>query len=143
MREIKFRAYSKELNRWMYGFYGWSMGKNYITEIINEYPTLSDPGGCYIETFKEVEENSISQYTGLKDKNGKEIYEGDIIQSFDSQDYEITHIIEYSDEGAKFTAKHKGFGDCGVSQKWISEFEKEIIGNIYENPDLLNPLITK
>lgn len=84
-------------------------------------------------------DNIRRQSTGLLDKNGKEIYEGDIIQSFDSQDYEITHIIEYSDEGAKFNAKHKGFGNCGVSQKWITEFEKEIIGNIYENPELLNP----
>ena len=69
------------------------------------------------------------QYTGLKDKNGKEIYEGDILLT-NNQTY--NYEVKFEDCSFGVQTKHYGFINligCG---------ELEIIGNIYENPELLN-----
>ena len=68
------------------------------------------------------------QYTGLKDKNGKEIYEGDIIKS---QEF-YPSVVKYDDDYAQFEAGGVNFLDASNHT-----LEWEVIGNIYENPDLL------
>ena len=68
----------------------------------------------------------IMQYTGLKDKNGKEIYEGDILNSVGFYLSEV----KYDDNYAQFVATDINFLDS-EEQEW------EVIGNIYENPELL------
>ncbi|MFX1588988.1 MAG: YopX family protein [Promethearchaeota archaeon] len=74
----------------------------------------------------------LSQFTGLKDKKGKEIYEGDIVQWEDSRNNDMySGDIIYSNEPVEF----KGgafYPICTMDEK-----EFEIIGNIYENPELL------
>ncbi len=79
-----------------------------------------------------VGENPIlMQYTGLKDKNGKEIYEGDIIVEYllpNEYDY---GIIEYLDGSFVINWKSK------MWQYLINVSRREVIGNIYENPELL------
>lgn len=79
------------------------------------------------------------RYTGLRDKNGKLIYDGDITTTTLSDGSKFKHIIRWYD--GKFIADygwyyHKEFEDyCSISQEWIGK--KEIIGNIHENPELL------
>lgn len=82
------------------------------------------------------DKDSLMRFTGLKDKNGKEVYSGDIIQSFASGGMPIFHEIIWSDSECSFRAKYQS-GDCPISQRWFDEFQKEVIGNIYENPELL------
>lgn len=92
---------------------------------------------CYVDP------DTVGQYTGLKDKNGKEIYEGDIIGGkARSGDKMILHVVFYEDSEGRFKAGLNGtkerysFGCCGLEDaQWMQR--KTIIGNIYDNPELL------
>ena len=109
MREIKFRA-----------FIGNEMiGADRLA--YEEYGLLKDQLGA---------ETALMQYTGLKDKNGKEIYEGDILADDSSRYYEV--IWSYYFWGIK----HDFFGITGIKHNTHLRFE--VIGNIYSNPELLN-----
>ena len=129
MRGIKFRAWHLHENK-MYDVYNLDLlfGRCWSKE---RRECLL---GCDIE---------LMQYTGLKDKNGKEIYEGDIIMI--AEDYKPYHVVEW----------HKKFG-CYILKSTIekgycymfSDIEKtfkrhggtstlKVVGNVYENPELL------
>ncbi len=73
---------------------------------------------------------SIMQYAGLKDKNGKEIYEGDIIISVNGHQY----LVVWHDEGWKYKTQTEDFGVPLYRRVAVSH---EIIGNLYENPELI------
>lgn len=113
MREIKFRAWDKEQKRFFY----WSVTSG------------SAQGGIYTKVVWELDEKLTQQFTGLKDKNGKEIYEGDIVKTHTSVYKNDIFIMEdirdiYATNSESFEATAP-YG------------EAEVIGNIYENPELM------
>ena len=120
MREIKFRVWDEEAKN--YAPIGCVFG---FLATINPY---SNETICQIVSSKN-HEYSIEQFTGLHDKNGKEIYEGDIIVSRN----DIKYVVEWSKENAMF------FAQTSVIE-YRSKFWNEsiVIGNIHENPERLS-----
>lgn len=128
MREIKFRGLRLDGKGWIYG--------DLVNQTTNAHSKIIDVGIKEHQCHPvEVKPSSVSQYTGLKDKEGKEIYEGSICR------------IRFYDEGLKngqvvFRVFHSGYyleGDFGQYSMgtWEPSYI-EIIGNIHENPELLN-----
>lgn len=83
----------------------------------------------------------LMQYTGLKDKNGTEIYEGDIVKAFISGT-EYTTTVEWGliKHGFRLKCFYKTPWECATKNKYYSlpsSKNIEVIGNIYENPDLI------
>lgn len=135
MREIKFRGMSH--GDWYYGdlitAYDKDKKKHYyiITEDYESKGTNIELNTC---ASPEVEQETVGQYTGLHDKNGKEIYEGDIVQYSDI----YNGVVEYSEKYAQFILKETGIiaDECEALGEFnIKVFE--VIGNIYENKELL------
>ena len=117
MREIKFRVFD-------------SRNKKMITNNVCFQLALSVDGTIKAGIIGDI----LMQYTGLKDKNGKEIYEGDILtyNGITSNGNEIIREVNYNAENARFQS-----GMYLLSQ---SIELSEIIGNIYENPELTQTL---
>mgnify|MGYP002770032958 CR=1 FL=1 len=132
MREIKFRGYDKFDKRWVYG-YGLHQAV-FIDGSSNAYVTAGTR-----EVFI-VDKESAGQYTGIKDYKGKEIYEGDIVEK---------EFMEPWIEDTKFIGIVKMIDGCWcvVNEKkkkserlwtlWSETDVNRVIGNIYENPELL------
>ena len=78
---------------------------------------------------------NIMQYTGMEDKNGREIYEGDIIKYDDVNGEAHTQVIRYDDENGAFCCDRRALVD-----HFDCMWEAEVIGNIYENPELLKDI---
>lgn len=81
-----------------------------------------------------VEVVHLCQYTGLKDKNGIKIFEGDIIES---NGYK--HLVTYNEKLAGFCAVNAKYPEdiCGINQQWINECSKVVIGNVIDNPEIV------
>lgn len=87
------------------------------------------------------EDAILMQYTGLKDNNGKDIYDGDIIYQAFSDGQACRHLIIWEEEKSRFAAKWlpEIYYDTpsSLSQSWITENGKVIVGNRFSNPELL------
>lgn len=134
MRDIKFRAYIRDKNPRV------PSEINKIVEVKSLHlgskkAIIGYSGGNYSIKFDEIE---LMQFTGLKDKNGREIYEGDIVKfRFKDDREEFPDLIGYIEYQTTFTAfiimSNQGSFKIDITEiKFI-----EVIGNIYENPKLL------
>jgi uncharacterized phage protein (TIGR01671 family) len=115
-RQIKFRFWSKILN------------------------TFVIPDNCVFIGALKDDQMAVMQYTGLQDKNGKEIYEGDIVQFDFPDEIKPRGVIVYDDHyegGGRFYPTTEVY----LAIDWWQEKERwyrlEVIGNIHENPELL------
>lgn len=123
MREIKFRVWNEEF-------------KLFDTLLKDDY--YGDGNIGFVDCFVGNEEDIWEQFTGLHDKNGREIYEGDVVKVYGFSKVTVGKVIY---EDYYFTLD--GFCDTGTDRPEMAfsegEFEVnyEVIGNIHENPELL------
>ena len=133
MREILFRGQTRRKGQkvWMDGTpvdsnwvegYGVCMGKGDFSVIYAGHP---------VEKFV-VYTDTVGQFTGLTDKNGKRIFEGDIVQGKDrlEKHLEVFGYIDHKNGSFVIT------GDFMTHYRWL-DYEVEVIGNIHDNPELL------
>jgi len=124
MREIKFRAWHKEKK-----IIGEVLGIDILHKEI--FFSNGDVHCCGFSDFKYID---LMEYTGLKDKNGKEIYEGDILK------FRNNHgigVVKYYDEWGAFVVEYVKPRPLSVLGMSYYKEDIEVIGNIYENPELL------
>lgn len=138
MREIKFRG-KRVGNIWVYGDLV-HIDKGYIiitsTNLTIDNSLSEDNALVYSEKeFSVVIPETLGQFTGLTDKNGKEIYEGDVIRIHEGRnDFKITLII-WNDEYLCYDPTNDELRH--ILRSRYSEYY-EIIGNIHDNPEILN-----
>ena len=122
-REILFRAKRIEDAEWVYGYYVKQVDA--FGAVHRIYHSASDPDDS--NAVYEVQKNTVCEYTGLTDKNGNKIFDGDIVIS----PHGTMGYVEWQN------------GECAYlvnilnDLQTMDEFEYEVIGNIYDNPKLL------
>ena len=134
MREIKFKAKRIDNGEWVYGkLYECDKFARIITAFAytNEDGENDGLGQYYCEAY-DVKIDTICQFTGLYDKNGKEIYENDLL--IDCLDGENIFKVIYEDGCFKFKTKYI---NSPISQKIVNDCDLIIIGNIFDNKELL------
>lgn len=156
--DIKFRGKSVKDGKWVYGDFFNDNGKQcfiiFYNSAIEHHVGF---GKCYLRTekYEEIDPATTGLYTGLKDKNGTEIYTGDIVQIhqflFDGNEFEqeTIGVIKWGEYGwilsninSKTINDWMGYNN-GDGEAYLIDFYGlhedgfEVIGNIYDNPELL------
>ena len=136
MREILFRGKRLDNGKWIEGYYA-------------EFKQL--PNSCIYHVYKghtlvdDVDPKTVCQYTGLTDKNGRKIFEGDIVKYHFGEDVAPVRFGSYQSCFDSQQTEHCGFyvdwkenrnlrKDLGY---WVHMVDAEIVGNIHDNPELI------
>ena len=133
MREIKFRAWSKLLNK--------MLSHEDLNKALKNLTKIEYIAGIFLPLNSD---NEIMQYTGLNDKNGNEIYEGDILKgTTKGNSDEILAITYVKWDRGQFDLFTEMTSDSWEDAlfNYMQFFDVEVMGNIYENPELLEEVM--
>lgn len=129
MREILFRGKREDAGEWVYGYYAHLPSAAGAVDII--YVPASDPDDSNHTVF--VDPETIGQFTGLTDKKGVKIFEGDIVKTYDPDDSPA--VVVYDESETQYGIVIDNIYYClGEHFRGI---DLEVIGNIYDNPELI------
>jgi len=123
MRETKFRGFNRKNGVWLYGFYLQNRGAHFVC------PDEFADGKSWDDY--EIDPETRGEYTGQKDKNGREIYEGDVVATVVNGCRYVQEVV-WSDVTNGFSFRSHGCGPMFHKPSYM-----EIIGNIHDNPELL------
>ena len=128
-RQILFRGKGVDNGEWVEGSYVRCQDLHTIV--------YEDNDGFYCED--KVDPKTVGQFTGLKDKNGKEIFEGDIIRELDFWDKprNYTRQVEWKDASCGFEPFSDSEENCGHCGGGVTPGDCIVVGNIHDNPELL------
>jgi uncharacterized phage protein (TIGR01671 family) len=128
-------------------FRAWDINLSKMSKVFTFGNVLNFTDDKGIGSIKSLgKEHVVMQFTGLWDSDHKDLYEGDIIESKDSEGNPVRHLIEYDDTEAMFKAMlipikwfdgHIITHEGSLKYEWIKKFEKKHIGNRIENKELL------
>ena len=137
MREILFKAKRIDNGEWADGYYTECNGKTFIGIDISIYSDIFEVFCTPVIRWFEVDPKTLCQFTGLCDKNGKKIWESDIL---------MAHLDESYPEDATYetvewnVAGWVGHETGSIGRQYLDKFDLEhyeVVGNIFDNPELL------
>ena len=138
MREILFKAKRKDNGEWIEGYYVYCRKRHYILQVLNKAIGFDEREYEWVE----VDPDTICQYTGLTDKNGKKIWENDILSihaySYDEPEDDYFGVVTYCKKDACWSLNNnEKYGE--IICECFGSYTTEIInhGNIFDNPELL------
>lgn len=125
MREIKFRGREKESNKWVFGY-----ARHWKCCYGDEWHIQGENDNVHI-----VIPETVGQFTGLKDIEGREIYEGDIVKCGTGRICEVVYFL--SPVHAGYDLNPVGGFDCKPPSEFSLWFDLTVIGNVHDNPEIL------
>jgi len=128
-REILFRGKRIDNGDWIEGFYEVQKDRHFINYAIQ---------GCYFDSSEVIEE-TVGQFTGLTDKNGVRIFEGDVISFEKHKGYlleSFVGVIDFDPRYGYFIPYRLNFADTDELQEDVLNY-CTVIGNVHQNKDLL------
>jgi uncharacterized phage protein (TIGR01671 family) len=140
-RKIEFRGKLSHSGEWVFGS---------LLKIDSKYHIVTESDmyedGHHIcqesDTPTWVDPYTVGQFTGLTDKNGVKIFEGDIVRVCDEDDIDIG-VVKYNEDFGKYVVVYSQvsgnwFDFEGTDSEFLAAFCSEVIGNVYNNPELLS-----
>lgn len=111
---------------WVYGLITKQYSKEFWDKLNDEMRDIYGVSGI------EIDRNAVGQFTGMYDKFGNEIFEGDIVKCLSLKYGYVNKEVYYAEDEAKFM-----LNSCGTDYGFEEYVNVEVIGNIYDNPELL------
>ena len=124
MRTIKFRGIDAPNDEWIYG----------SLVIVNDDFHILDGEEDTAHDYNRVDEDTVGQFTGLHDKLGNEVYEGDLL----SRNTSLTYQVYWNNNESGFNMKDTSWADDDCPMNFYNvEGRFEVVGNIHDNPELV------
>lgn len=129
MREILFRGKRTDNGEWVEGYLYITHNGEHEISVYNEEVNIE-------RWTHEVDPSTVCQYTGLKDKNGERIFEGDVAKVLQGKDKDIAYV-GFENGAFMLYPKTGNIYERTLWEYWYNDWDVEVIGNITDNPELL------
>lgn len=131
MMEILFRGKRTINGDWVYGDFVHGNERKSLRDSIFVYDRETQSFNDY-----EINPSTLGQYTGLTDKNGKRIFEGDVAKVLQGKDKDIAYV-GFENGAFMLYPKTGNIYERTMWSYWYNDWDVEVIGNVHDNPDLL------
>ena len=131
MMEILFRGKRTHNGEWVYGDFVRGNERKSLRDSIFVYDSETQSFNDY-----EINTSTLGQYTGLTDKNGKRIFEGDVVKVLQGKNKDIAYV-GFENGAFMLYPKTGNIYERTLWEYWYNDWDVEVIGNITDNPELL------